>query len=416
MKKLSYLITILIIAIYIPCKAQITYQWRGANRDGKYDEKQLLKSWPVNGPEMLWNNTDIGIGYGSPAVTRDMIFINGMIDSLSYTSAFDLNGNLLWRTSNGKEFIKSPLSVEYPGSRSTPTVIGDLVYVSSGMGSIACLDKKTGKIRWTVDMMNDFKGFSERHGYAESLMVDEHNVYCFPGGPVNNIIALDRFSGKVVWSSRASNDTVSYCSPVIIKLPERNILATFSAHYFIGLDTKNGDLLWSQRQDYHIYHQHCNTPVYCDGYIYYVSAEGNGAVKLELSPDGSDIREIWRNKNVKNAFNGFLKIDNHLFCPDNTRKIKCVDINNGQVTDSLNISNGSIILADSMLYCYSSNGDINLIKLTGTKMDIVSKFKCAKGTKEHFAHPVISNGILYIRHGNVLMAYNIKRLTNTAKT
>jgi len=61
-----------------------------------------------------------------------------------------------------------------------------------------------------------------------------------------------------------------------------------------------------------------------------------------------------------------------------------------------------------MLYCYSDNGDVNLIKLEGTKMEVVSKFKVDKGTKEHFAHPVINNGVLYIRHGKILMAYNIK--------
>jgi hypothetical protein len=41
-------------------------------------------------------------------------------------------------------------------------------------------------------------------------------------------------------------------------------------------------------------------------------------------------------------------------------------------------------------------------------MEIVSKFKVKMGTKEHFAHPVIKNGVLYIRHGKALMAFDIK--------
>ena len=110
---------------------------------------------------------------------------------------------------------------------------------------------------------------------------------------------------------------------------------------------------------------------------------------------------------VNNVFNGFVKINDHLFSPDRTQKIKCLDINTGQVVDSLKVNKGSLIFADGMFYCYSDNGDVSLIKLTGTKMEIAGKFKCTKGTKEHLAHPVIHNGVLYIRHGKAFMAYNV---------
>jgi len=69
---------------------------------------------------------------------------------------------------------------------------------------------------------------------------------------------------------------------------------------------------------------------------------------------------------------------------------------------------GTLISADDHLYCYTDNGHVNLIQLTGTKMEVVSQFKIDKGTKEHFSHPVIANGVLYVRHGNALMAYGIK--------
>jgi outer membrane protein assembly factor BamB len=385
-------------------------QWRGSNRDGIYDEQQLMKSWPESGPQLLWYTENIGDGYGSLAVTSDKLFVNGKIDSLSYTFAFDLKGSLLWKAPNGIEFTGNGYPSNFPGARSTPTVVNDLVYVSSAQGRIACLETKTGKETWTVNMIHDFKGVMDQHGYCESLMVDDDNVYCLPGGVNVNVAAINRFTGKTVWTSKALGDTATYCSPLIIKLPARNILVTFSGHNLIGLDTKTGELLWSHRQVYHQYHQQCNTPIYSDGYIYYIAGEGNGAVKLELSADGKNIKEIWRNSQIQNVFNGFIKINNALFSPDKSQKLKCLDTKNGQVVDSLRMSKGGLIFADQMLYCYSDNGDINLIKLTGTKMEIVSKFKCDKGTKEHFAHPVIHNGVLYIRHGKALLAYDIKQL------
>jgi outer membrane protein assembly factor BamB len=357
---------------------------------------------------LRWVNEDIGEGFGSVAVTDDMIFVNGKIDSLSYTFAFNLDGKLLWKTPNGIEFTGVEYAANFPGSRSTPTVVDDLVYVSSAMGRISCLERENGKEKWSVDMIHDLSGIMNKHGYCESLMVDEKNVYCLPGGVMTNLSALDRFSGKTVWTAKAFSDSATYCSPMIIKLPTRNILVTFSGHNLLGLDTQTGELLWSQRQAYHQFHQQCNTPVYSDGAIYYIAGEGNGAVKLELSPDGTSIREIWRNSDVKNVFSGFVKIGNYLFSPDNSQKLKCIDTGSGQAVDSLKVNKGGLIYADSMLYCYSDNGNVNLIKLNGIKMEVTGKFKCDKGTKEHFAHPVISNGILYLRHGKALMSYNIK--------
>jgi hypothetical protein len=83
-------------------------------------------------------------------------------------------------------------------------------------------------------------------------------------------------------------------------------------------------------------------------------------------------------------------------------------VKTGQVIDSLPGMRGSIIYADGQLYCYSDNGNVNLVQISGDKMQVTGKFKIDKGTKEHFSHPVINDGVLYIRHGNALMAYGIK--------
>jgi len=386
-------------------------QWRGANRDGIYPDKNLLKTWPEAGPKLLWLTEEIGSGYSSPAIASDQLFINGEIDSVSYLFAFDLKGKLIWKSPNGREFFGNGYSASFPGARSTPTVSNDLVYVSSGLGRIACLEAASGKEKWTMDMVSNLGGKLNMFGYSESLFVDEKNVYCFPGGTESNVVALDRFTGKVVWISKALGDAVSFCSPLMIRLPERNILVTLSHEYLMGLDARNGELLWSQKEDsVKLEGEYCNTPIYSDGFIYEVSGveKGTGAFKLQLSPDGKSIQEIWRNGKVKNAIGGFVKIDDHLFTSSDDNKLKCLDLKTGMVVDSISNMRGSIISADNQLYFYTDNGRVNLIKLSGAKMEVVSKFKIEKGTKENFAHPVIANGVLYIRHGNALMAYGIR--------
>ncbi len=406
-----FLLATFLFIIVLNSTAQNISQWRGSNREGIYPGQNLLKTWPESGPKLLWSTEEIGAGFSSPVIAGEKLFINGEINRVATVFAFDLNGKLLWKYANGPEFFGEGYSANFPGARSAPTVCNDLVYVCSGMGRIACLEAASGKEKWVVNMVNDLGGKMNMFGYSESLLVDEAKVYCYPGGTESNVMALDRFTGKPVWTSKALGDPVSFSSPMMIKLPERNVLVALSHEYLLGIDAKSGELLWSHKEDsVKLEGEHCNTPIYADGAIYNISGDdkGNGAYKLQLSPDGKSIQEMWRNSKVLNALGGFVKIGNRIYTSSKDNKLKVLDTETGQVTESLSGMKGNLIAADNMLFFYADNGYIYLIKGIGAKLEVASKFKITKGTKEHFAHPVIANGVLYVRHGNALMAYEIK--------
>jgi len=150
--------------------------------------------------------------------------------------AFNLNGELLWKSANGPEFMGEGFSSTYPGARSAPTVIGDLVYTTSGMGRVACFDANSGKEIWAVDLIKELGGTDNYFGYSESVIVDGKKVYCFPGGNKNNLAAIDRFSGELVWTSEALQDTFAYCSPIRVELPELTVIVTTSRHNLFAYD------------------------------------------------------------------------------------------------------------------------------------------------------------------------------------
>jgi len=383
--------------------AQEVLQFRGENRTGIYKESNLLKSWPANGPSLLWECEGIGNGYGSPAITSKNIFIEGEIDTVNYLFSLDLTGKILWKTKIGKEWI-----INYPGVRTTPTVVNDLVYISTGWGIVACVEANTGKIKWSLDMMKDFHAKQITFGFSESVLVEDNKVYISPGSKDTNIVALDRFSGKIIWISKGLGEKTAYCSPVLIKLSQRNILVTFSAHALLGIDTKDGKLLWSHKQESEG-DVHVNTPYFEDGFIYYMTGDGNGSVKLKLSDDGSSITQVWRNKKSDNTFGAFIKVNDYLYTSGyEKRQYYAVNSNSGEITDSVKFDRGSIIEADNLLYLYNERGQVGLFNPNGPKLEQISTFKLAKGTKAHYSHPVICNGILYIRHGKSLVAYDIK--------
>jgi len=383
--------------------SQQVLQWRGTDRTGVFQESNLLKSWPEGGPALLWEFDGLGNGYSSPVITSTMIYVNGEVDTISYMFALDLSGKFLWKAEIGKEWTLS-----YPGSRSTPTIVDDLIYVTAGWGTVACLEAKTGKERWSIDMVKDFHGPINRFGFSESLLVEGDKVFCAPGGIDSNVVALDRFTGRIKWICKGLGEMTSYCSPQLIKLQARNIFVTFSKNALLGIDTKDGALLWSHKQDGNG-DVHVNTPLFEDGYIYYITGDGSGSVKLKLSNDGTTITEVWKNSACDNTMGGFIKLDNYIYTASYGKRIWYIqDVTTGKLVDSIKFDKGTTNLADSLLYLYNEKGQMGIFKPVGPKMKMVSSFKITRGTKAHFAHPVICNGILYVRHGKSLLAYDIK--------
>ena len=384
------------------------YQWRGDNRDGVYAEKNLQEKWSETGPELLWKFNGIGNGYGSPVVTEDALYVCGEIDSITYLFAYNLNGGKLWQSKIGSEW-----TVNFRGSRSAPTIVNDLIYATSGNGDLVCFKLIDGTKLWSRNFISDFGGRNNRFGFSESVLVDEDKVYCTPGNKDTNVVALNRFTGELIWICRGEAEIPAYTAPIMVELSKRKIMVTFTKKYLLGIDSKTGEMLWSHKQDTmpeSLLDVHCNTPLYENGFLYYVTGDGNGAVKLKLSDDGKTITEIWRNVLFDNVMGGFIKKDNYLYGESYGKRIwLSLNTETGELVDSLRFNKGVTIFADGKLYLYNNKGEMALVQADKGKMEIISSFKVEKGTKEHFSHPVIKNGVLYLRHGELLMAYDIRK-------
>jgi outer membrane protein assembly factor BamB len=384
--------------------AQTITQFRGPQRNGIYPETNLLKSWPAEGPAMLWKVEGIGNGYSSPIISGDRIYVTGEIDSIGYLFAYNKSGSMIWKKETGREWMEN-----FTGSRSTPTLIDGLLYLETGMGRVICFDALDGTEKWSVDMIKDLNGINVRFGYSEGLLLNNNLVYCFPGGSDTNAVALDRFSGKIEWVSKAMGDSTAYTSPMLISLPSRKIIVNFSIHNLIGLDAATGELLWN-KQLKGTGDIHGNTSLFDNGSIYFLAGSGSGAVKLALSDDGRSVTETWNNPNVTDVHGGFVKVGNYIYTSQYKPRRYCsLDATTGLLSDSLKFDKGSLIFADDMLYCYTEKGMVGLVKVDNGKMELISSFKMPVGTKEFFTIPVISEGVLYMRHGDAMLVYDIRK-------
>jgi len=378
--------------------------WRGPNGNGVYNEQDLLDKWPSEGPEILWVFEGLGSGFSSPSFAHGKIYITGMIESQGYVFVMDYEGKVLWKVAYGPEFVES-----YEGSRSSVTVAGEMMYLYSGLGELICMSSEDGTEIWRKSVFKEMDGKNIVWGVTETVVVNGDLVYCTPGGKKNNVVALNRFTGEVVWSCSGEGDLSAYCTPVFFKRGQRELLVTITANHILGIDAQTGELLWSRDQT-NRWSVHANTPIYHDGALYCFSGYGRGGVRLNLSADGSRFKEVWTNETLDNRIGGAVLVDGFIYgSGDRNRAWQCIDWTSGESNySSTEIGKGTVIYADGKLYCYSDRGELALVEANPDSFNVLSETKVKFGTAQHWAHPVIFEGILYIRHGDALIAYIIK--------
>lgn len=383
---------------------QTPTHWRGPLANGTYPDKGLLKEWPAEGPQMLWHYDLLGKGHSSPVFGNDRIYIPGMVDSTGYIFVLSMKGELLSKWEYGKEFWES-----WPGARSSATLVGDLLYFESGKGVLYCMSALDGTVKWKKGLFTDFDGGNITWGVTETVVVDGDVIYCTPGGKKNNVVALNRFNGKLIWTSQGKGELSAYCTPLIITLPARKILVTHTANSIIGLDASNGNLLWSKPQP-NEWSVHANTPVYHDGQIFCFSGYGQGGPMLKLSDDGSSVKEEWFSKTLDSKMGGMVLVDGFLYgSGDMGKEWQCVDWKTGDVKyKSTAAAKGVVIYADGLLIGYSQKGELFIAPATPEGLTIKGMAKITLGSDQHWAHPVLNEGILYVRHGNSIMAFKVK--------
>ena len=389
------------------------YEWRGPDRSGIYNESGLLKKWPDGGPKLLWESDKMGDGYSSATVTDDAIYITGRIDSSDVLTCMTPDGKVKWKTVYGKAWMTN-----HTGSRCTPTYYNGSIFLVSGSGDIVCVGSN-GKIKWSKNHFNLYDSKPLMFGIAESPLVVDNMVITSPGGKKAELVAFNINDGKVVWETESLNDGPQYVNPKLIEYAGKKMIVTVMGENILAVDSKNGKILWKVNYAKinaaagNAMKNHSTTPIYKDGYILIANGYSWVALKLKLSADGNSADVVWENRNFDPQMGGVVLIGNNIYGNNHMSKPVdtwvCVDWTTGKTlwTEKW-YSKGSIISADGMLYLYEEkSGHVALVKPDPTKLNIISEFQITKGDGPFWAHPVISKGKLYIRHGDMLMVYQI---------
>jgi outer membrane protein assembly factor BamB len=287
-------------------------------------------------------------------------------------------------------------------------VDGDRVYALAADGTLVCVEDKSGKVIWQLNIAEKFHGNVPHWGFSESPLVDGDRVIVTPGGSGASVVALDKLTGKALWQSQS--DKAGYSSPVAYDIGGAHRLVVFSGQGAMGLDYKNGELQWRYDK---VSNRTANiaTPIVHDGQVFLSSDYGTGCALLKLAVNGGSVSasEVYFNKDMRNHYSTSVLVDGYLY-GYSSAILTAMKWDTGEVAwRDRGVGKGSVIYAEGRLYCRGENGAIGLVEATPAGYREKGRFEIPKGDFPTWSTLVISGGKLYVREQDDLYCFNIKR-------
>ncbi len=233
-------------------------QYLGPDRNSTSPEKGILRSWPENGPEVLWT-VEVGIGYGGPAVKDGKVYLLDRDDKVGDSlRCFDLsNGKELWNFA-----YDAPGRVSFPGSRSVPVVEGDYVYSCGPYGDLYCIDIHTHKPVWNKNIWTDFGGKKiPIWAITQNPLIYGDLLIVASQAPQAGVVAYHKLNGTMAWKTPSLGNE-SYVSPAVVKIDGQDhvVMVTSSTNrighpelpdamgHVVGIAPLTGKILWDYKQ------------------------------------------------------------------------------------------------------------------------------------------------------------------------
>jgi outer membrane protein assembly factor BamB len=386
-------------------KAEDWPQWRGENRSGLSRETGLLTEWPAGGPALAWTAQNLGVGFGSIATSGDRVYVQGLRDGRSIVSALNqVDGRGLWSKALGPGRENGQGS----GPRSTPTIDGDRLYVLTENGDLACL-KNDGTMVWQRNILKDFGGRNIPWLISESPLVDGAQVIVSPGGRSASMVALDKMTGRTIWTTRELSDEAGYASPIVADVQGVRTVMTLTAEAGVGVRAADGKLMWKYRP---VANSTANitTPVFFDNKVFYASDYGTGGALLDLRAENGEVkaREIYFTRDMQNHHGGVVLVNGYLYGYNNSI-LTCIEFATGRMAwRHRAVGKGAVSAAEGHLYIVGENQTVGLVEANPAGYRERGRFQIRDLGAPTWAHPVVSNGRLYVRNQATLASYDIR--------
>jgi outer membrane protein assembly factor BamB len=400
-------------------------EWQGPGRTNVSKETGLLRSWPKDGPKLLWTFKNAGVGYSGPAVVGDLLYSMGARGESEYVIVLDVKtGKELWSKPIGETFTFKGNNWG-DGPRSTPTLNGDKVYALGGQGELVCMDAHSGKTIWHHNLYKDYDGWVMDNygvakvgwGYCEGPLVDGKHVVVTPGGDKGLLVAFDKETGKEIWRSHDAKGKAPYSSIIVAQIGgERQYIQAMDKG-MVGVSPNDGKLLWHYPKEFT--DMAINTPIFHDQQLFVTAGWDQGCyvIRPPKEAKGTEPTKVYEKK-FSNEEGGVVLVGDHVYGFFDNKGWVCLKFADGEEAwaEKTKLGKGSLTCANGDLYCYSdSDGTAALVSADPAKkwdekgrFTIPQKSDLRKPSARIWTHPVVSNGRLYLRDQELIFCYEVK--------
>ena len=383
-------------------------QWGGPSRDFVSNSKGLAASWPQTGPKQLWSR-DLGNGHSSIIVDGKTLYTMYSVGEQEVVIALAADtGKTIWEYKY--DAPTAGINYEYGyGPHSTPLLIGDTLYTVGAVGKLHALDKKTGKVLWSQDLYKDLGGKKMGRGYSCSPIAYKNTIITTLGGQGQTYVAFNQKDGKVVWKNGTLD--MSPSSPIIIKVDGQDQLIAFMGKEIAGLDPNNGGVLWTHPHvtDWGL---NISTPVWGnDNLLFISSAYSGGSRVLKLTQTGgkTTVSELWFNNRLRVHHTTSIRIGDYVYATSGDfgpAFFAGVNVKTGEIAfQDRSFPKSNFIYADGKLIILDEDGNLALATVSPAGLKVISKTSVMK----HLAWtvPTLVGNKLYVRDRRTIAAFDL---------
>jgi outer membrane protein assembly factor BamB len=377
--------------------------FRGPNRDGRYDQAPVLAKWPESGLPLVWRQP-IGGGYASFVIAGGRAFTIEQRRHQEAATAYDMaTGRELWANTWDGEFQES---MGGDGPRATPAWHDGRVYALGAAGELRCLDAASGKRIWSRNILTDNHAENLSWGMAAAPLIVDDKVIVLPGGlSGQSVAAYNKLTGEPVW--KALDDKQAYTSPMLVTLAGKRQLLVVSASRMMGLTAENGSVLWEYPWTTGYDVNSAQPLVIGENRVFISAGYDHGAAVVEITPAGDkfQVKEVWANKRMKNKFSGSVLHEGYIYGLDEAI-LACVNAETGELKwKGGRYGYGQVLLAGGNLIVTTETGDVVLVKATPDSHQELARFHAVSG--KTWNNPAISDGLLLVRNTTEMVCFRI---------